>query len=131
MREKLVLIAVVFLIVGFGWYILDFELEKLTKPSSDAVVDIGENDHRDDVENRVDDEGENREYINNKPATSNIIGAEEAKSIVLSLANGNIIGFTLQDDGRLIYKVEVELDGVEHLVKIDAYTGEVISHEVD
>lgn len=131
MREKLVLIAVVFLIVGFGWYILNFELEKLTKPSSDAVVDIGENDHRDDVENRVDDEGENREYINNKPATSNIIGAEEAKSIALSLANGNIIGFTLQDDGRLIYKVEVELDGVEHLVKIDAYTGEVISHEVD
>ena len=131
MKEKLVLIAVVFLIVGFGWYILDFEQEKLTKPSSDAVVDIGENDDRDDVDEPVDDVGENKEHINDKPATSNIIGAEEAKSIALSLVNGKIIGFTLQDDGRLIYKVEVELDGVEHLVKIDAYTGEVISHEVD
>lgn len=87
MREKLVLIAVVFLIVGFGWYILDFELEKLTRPSSDAVVDIRKSDDRDDVDEPVDDVGEN--------------------------------------------KVEVELDGVEHVVKVNAYTGEVISHEVD
>lgn len=60
------------------------------------------------------------------------ISSKEAKSIALKLADGKIEDFELdEDDGRLIYEIEIKAKGVEHEIEIDAYTGEVIEHEVD
>lgn len=63
---------------------------------------------------------------------SNIISAEKAKSIALGLANGKITDFELdEDDGILIYKVEIKAKGLEHEIEIDAHTGKVLEHEID
>lgn len=71
----------------------------------------------------------------NKRSTKNeIISAEEAIAIGLELADGQIIEFELEldkDNGRLIYEIEIEVGNKEHEIKIDAYTSNVLKHEID
>ena len=62
----------------------------------------------------------------------NIISSDEAKTIALKLANGRITEFELdEDDGRLVYEIEIKTKDVEHEIEIDAYTGKVLEHEID
>lgn len=132
--------------------LIDLSIEELIKISRDTgldlskIVDIDDDlieddlddpDDIDDVEDRDDDRGyedddwddDDYKKYGNK---SNIISAEKAKSIALGLANGKITDFELdEDDGRLIYKVEIKAKGLEHEIEIDAHTGKVLEHEID
>lgn len=129
--------------------LIDLSIEELIRISRDTgldlskIVDIDDDlddlieDDLDDVEDRDDDRGyeddvwddDDYKKYGNK---SNIISAEKAKSIALGLANGKITDFELdEDDGRLIYKVEIKAKGLEHEIEIDAHTGKVLEHEID
>ncbi len=61
-----------------------------------------------------------------------IISIEEAKRIALEAFSGEIDDIELdEEDGRLIYEVEIERGDKEAELEIDAYTGEIIIIEID
>lgn len=61
-----------------------------------------------------------------------IISESEAISIAKSVFNGKLEDIELdEDDGRLIYEVELESGNEEAEIEIDAYTGEIIVIEID
>lgn len=91
--------------------------------------DVWDDDNDDDDDDDQDDDDDDKEELVKE---RNIIGEARAKSIALSLANGSITDFELdEDDGRLIYKVEIKAKGLEHEIEIDAHTGKVLEHEID
>ena len=61
-----------------------------------------------------------------------MISSDQAKKIALNKVNGKIVEFELdEDDGRLIYEIEIKKDGREYNLEIDAYTGKIIEFEID
>lgn len=91
--------------------------------------DDWDDDNDDDDDDDQDDDDDDKEELVKE---RNIIGEARAKSIALSLANGSITDFELdEDDGRLIYKIEIKAKGLEHEIEIDAHTGKVLEHEID
>ena len=68
--------------------------------------------------------------------TGSYIGTDKAKSIALSNVSGatqsNVRSCKLdRDDGRVMYEVEIIYGTMEYDFEIDAYTGAVISKDVD
>lgn len=61
---------------------------------------------------------------------SGIISPERARSIALSIANGEIVDFDFDEDD-LEYEIEIELGDLEYEIKIDARTGEVLDVDID
>ncbi|MFY4777423.1 PepSY domain-containing protein [Metabacillus sp. RGM 3146] len=56
-----------------------------------------------------------------------VISKDQAKKIALTTIPGRITKISLKkDDGRLVYKVIVLMNGSEHKIKIDAITGKVL-----
>lgn len=61
-----------------------------------------------------------------------VIDSSEAISIAKDAFSGKVVKFELdEDDGRLIYEIELESDREEAEIEIDAYTGEIIVIEID
>lgn len=62
-----------------------------------------------------------------------LIGLNQAREIALNRVGGGIIEKIELDeeDDRFIYEVELDFDGVEYELEIDAYTGEILSFEKD
>ena len=83
------------------------------------------------VEDDRDDRGENKEAAG-QPVSENRkgrqpIGYEQAKKIALSKFSGKIVKIELdEDDGRLIYEVEMKKGKREAVIEIDAYTGKIL-----
>lgn len=64
--------------------------------------------------------------------TSALIGIAEAERIALQHFSGTIIEIELDsDNGRLYYEVEMKTSKGEVELEIDAYTGKIISIEID
>lgn len=67
-----------------------------------------------------------------KQVSKTVISPEEAGRIALTQFSGTIDEIELdEEDGRLIYEVEIERGDQEAEIEIDAYTGEVIVIEID
>ena len=72
-----------------------------------------------------------------QPAASSYIGVDQAKSIALSAAGfssgqvSNIRCYLERDDGRWEYTVEFWQGTMEYEFEIDAYSGTILSRDVD
>lgn len=67
-----------------------------------------------------------------KTGSKDIISHEEAKKIALQKFDGTITEFELdEDDGHLIYEVEMENGNQEAEFEIDAKTGKILEMEID
>src|SRR5690625_41618 len=73
------------------------------------------------------------EKSNQKPKEKNaIIDVSEVSEIALNEFSGRITEVELdEDDGRLIYEIEIESGELEAEIEIDAHTGEVLVMEID
>ncbi len=61
-----------------------------------------------------------------------VISPQKAGEIALKEFSGEIDEIELEEeDGRLIYEVEIERDDLEAEIEIDAYTGEIIVIEIE
>ncbi|MBM7563042.1 PepSY domain-containing protein, partial [Fusibacter tunisiensis] len=101
----------------------DFNLGDYFKPSEvealkQALFGDDDDDDADDDDQDADRDDQNR----------NRISAEEARKIALNRVNGTIVEFEQDDDD---YEIEIELDGKEYKIEINAYTGEIIKFEMD
>lgn len=112
--------------------------EKATKNSSakQNVAKKSEDDDKDDkkaqkqVTNKAKTNSDNTKSEKKKATTNNssIISKDKAKSIALGLFNGKIEEIELDDDdGLRYYEIELESSTEEAEIKINAYTGELIS----
>lgn len=82
------------------------------------------NDDRDDWNDDDDDDRVNK--------SSNIISSNNASNIAAKTVDGRVLEIELdEDDGRLMYEVELWTSKGEAEVEIDAYTGKVLSVEYD
>lgn len=67
-----------------------------------------------------------------KPEKKTVIDRETAINIALQEFPGEVTDFELdEEDGRLIYEIEIESNKGEAEFEIDAYTGEIIVIEID
>ncbi len=127
---------------GNSGEILDIK-EKPSKNSSTSAKDKKETENK---RNKSNDSKENNELNNNneskKSTHSNeqlniseketAISGKEAKKIALDAFEGTVSDFDLdEDDGRLIYEIEIENGEKEAEIEVDAYTGEVIVIDYD
>lgn len=61
-----------------------------------------------------------------------VISQDEAINIALAQFSGEVDDVDLdEEDGRLIYEIEIERGDLEAEIMIDAYTGEIIIMEID
>lgn len=100
---------------------------------------ISKNDH--DKNQKQDKQAKKEKKANKKKDKSNknkhkknqpIISQEEAIQIALNEFSGKVDDIDLdEEDGRLIYEIEIERGDLEADIEIDAYTGEVILIEID
>ncbi|WP_174615728.1 PepSY domain-containing protein [Virgibacillus ihumii] len=89
------------------------------------------NDNRDDDVNAKNNDKKN-EANNNKTSKEPRISAAKAQDIALKEVPGTLVSSELdEDDGRLIYEIEVKSDKKEAEFDIDAYTGEIIMMSID
>lgn len=103
------------------------ETDDSTKDDSVKDDDVTNNKQSDD--NQSDDSKQN---INANNQNQVVIDFEKAKEIALAQFAGTIKELKLdEDDGRLIYEVEMEGVAGEAELDIDAYTGEIISISID
>ncbi|MBC5636965.1 PepSY domain-containing protein [Ornithinibacillus sp. BX22] len=125
--------------------------EKQDKPSSNStseseskngkINDSDDNtatnskDNQDDnvvEESKKDNQADNGKIENKKEGKKAIIDYETAKKIALAEFDGIITELELdEDDGRLIYEIEIESVNGEAEIDIDAYTGDIISISID
>ena len=67
-----------------------------------------------------------------KEAPKTVLSVEEVSKIALQQFSGEIDEIELdEENGRLIYEIEIERGEQEAEIEIDAYTGEVIVIEID
>jgi uncharacterized membrane protein YkoI len=90
-------------------------------------------DNRSDLHDADDDREVKSEPVQEKPKKERSrISYEEAKKIALNRFNGTIEEIELdEDDGRLIYEVEIVSGNRDADMEIDAYTGEILFLSVD
>ncbi|SDR05862.1 PepSY domain-containing protein [Virgibacillus salinus] len=61
-----------------------------------------------------------------------VIDIDKAKEIALSAFSGTIVSIELdEDDGRLLYEMEMDTNKREAEIEIDAYTGEVLVLDIE
>lgn len=67
-----------------------------------------------------------------QPKKPTVIDVNQAIAIAKSQFNGTVIEAGLdEDDGRLIYEIELENGQEEAEIEVDAYTGEILLIEID
>ncbi|ALX49157.1 PepSY domain-containing protein [Lentibacillus amyloliquefaciens] len=99
--------------------------------------------NNDDNNNNSDDKNDDRMELkqndnkdnntnNNKSSKSAVISTAQAEKIAKNEFNGSIIKLELdEDDGRLVYEIEMKSKNNEADIEIDAYTGEIVVMEID
>lgn len=88
------------------------------------------NENTDQSTNNID---KNQSNTNKTQSTHNtLIDVSEASKIALNQFSGKITDLELdEDDGRLIYEIEIEAGDREAEIEIDAITGEVLVIDID
>ncbi|MBP1968639.1 putative membrane protein YkoI [Virgibacillus natechei] len=80
--------------------------------------------------NDSQDDGNNDE--NSSKTNNTVIDLGKAEEIALNEFDGQITELELdEDDGRLMYEIEIEDGEDEAEIEIDAYTGEILVIEID
>lgn len=91
-----------------------------------------ENKKNNEKHNNQAKEKEQNKQAEEQKETKTVISTEEAAKIALQQFSGEVDEIELEEeDGRLIYEVEIERGEQEAEVEIDAYTGEVIVIEIE
>ncbi|OAB48028.1 PepSY domain-containing protein [Paenibacillus antarcticus] len=80
-----------------------------------------------------DDDEDDYKYTNDtSTAIDSMIGASKASAIAVNHLKGTFIEVDLdRDDGRLVYEVELKIDGGTAEVKVDAKTAKIVSVDKD
>ncbi|MEN2466948.1 PepSY domain-containing protein [Ornithinibacillus sp. FSL M8-0202] len=108
--------------------------EKTNNDSDDNTTTDSKDNQDDHVveESKKDNQADNEKTENKKEGKKAIIDYETAKKIALAEFDGMITELELdEDDGRLIYEIEIESVNGEAEIDIDAYTGDIISISID
>lgn len=114
--------------------------EKLTlkEKKEDSNQDNQDNSEKEGNENKEksakakDNKKSEQKKEKNNEDSNVLIDISEATEIALKEFSGTVTEVELEEeDGRLIYEVEVEAGEQEAEIEIDAYTGEVLVIEID
>jgi uncharacterized membrane protein YkoI len=135
---------------GYTGEVLEMEEEDL--PEQEASEGSGDQstDTDSSADNNTEEQGQEEETEKNDEQTEkkeesneedskeegskerSTIDSEEARRIALNEFDGTVTDLELdEDDGRLIYEIEIERGDEEAEIEIDAYTGEVIVISID
>lgn len=111
------------------------EILTLKEKTNSKKLTIAEKEKNEDEQNnseQSDSEPHDNKNAGNKKNEKTAIDIKEAEEIALSQFSGTITQLELdEDDGRLIYEVEIENGEDEAEVEIDAYTGEILVVSID
>lgn len=105
--------------------------KETTDDNKSKKIVIEEKDDDDVVEGK---ETAKENNTNNKTAKdkNTVIDVKEASNIALKEFSGTITSVDLdEDDGRLIYEIEIDKGHQEAEIEIDAYTGEILVIDID
>ncbi|MBY7142338.1 PepSY domain-containing protein [Virgibacillus sp. NKC19-3] len=92
--------------------------------------DDGESSNTNENRNDSQDNGNNDE--NSANSNNAVIDVAKAEEIAQNEFDGQLTELELdEDDGRLMYEIEIENGDDEAEIEIDAYTGEVLVIEID
>ncbi|RDW15071.1 PepSY domain-containing protein [Oceanobacillus chungangensis] len=70
--------------------------------------------------------------VEQKSTNKAVIGDKKARSIAANQFSGTIVELDLdEDDGRLIYEIEMENGDSDAEIEIDAYTGKILVVDID
>ncbi|PAV30688.1 hypothetical protein CIL05_06190 [Virgibacillus profundi] len=99
-----------------------------TNENSDVNNDQkGKNGEKSSNDGKIKDNNSNKDS-----STNAVISKDKAKEIALKEFSGTIVELEQdENDGRLIYEIQIEDGEDEAEVEIDAYTGEVILVDID
>jgi len=110
--------------------------EQAKKEADKKQGDKKSTDKSDKKDKQKDKTDKKKEQTNEKEPESEskkaVISTKEAGEIALKEFSGEIDEIELEEeDGRLIYEVEIERGEQEAEIEIDAYTGEIIVIEIE
>lgn len=111
----------------------DKQDEKLILKEKQDEKDKANQDKNKDNQTQNKQQNKKEEKSKQKSKEKNaIIDVSEASEIALNEFSGRITDVELdEDDGRLIYEIEIESGELEAEIEIDAHTGEVLVMEID
>ncbi|MGN0294237.1 MAG: PepSY domain-containing protein [Lachnospiraceae bacterium] len=114
------------------------ETEAVKEPSGYENDDDHDDDRNDDHDSEhISDHHSLGSSGSSQPATDTYIGNEKALSIALEHAGLSTSDLTKKEiepddeDGRMIYKVELKTGKAEYEYEIDAVTGDILEAEID
>ncbi|MFA1822587.1 PepSY domain-containing protein [Virgibacillus oceani] len=89
-------------------------------------------DHADEQEEEEAAENKEEQTEESDREERSTIDTEEAQRIALNEFDGTVTSLELdEDDGRLIYEIEIERGNHEAEIEIDAFTGEILVISID
>lgn len=112
----------------------DSDDAKSDKDDSDEHSNNGTKANNDNNDKNVKEEKNDKKNAdkNNETSRDPRISAAKAQEIALKEVPGTVISSELdEDDGRLIYEIEIKSDKKEAEFEINAYTGEIIVMSID
>lgn len=84
-------------------------------------------EEKDDSDDDINDEDKENQDLKNSNSKKPVIEDKKAEETALKEFDGKIISNELdEDDGRLVYEIEIHKDKKEADIEIDAITGEVV-----
>lgn len=102
------------------------EAEQETKPKAEQEKQDNKKEPKSEKKEKP------KEKVQKKKSNNALIDINEASKIALREFAGTITEVELdEDDGRLIYEIEIEAGDQEAEIEIDAHTGEVLVIEID
>lgn len=107
--------------------------EKIDHPTEEPAKEIVEKKDEDKSHDKIVTNNSNKTpEVEKKPKKQTVINTQSAINIALKEFPGKVTDVDLEeDDGRMIYEIEIESSKGEAEFKIDAYTGEVFVIEID
>ncbi|PAE99089.1 hypothetical protein CHH59_13335 [Shouchella clausii] len=122
------------------------DAEKIASTEGNGIVESIDYDEKRNVYNlivvkensqriEVDIDGVNGDVIRSKEKpveTGGQISVEEAKQIALEELNGTVVDSELdEEDGLLVYEIEIETDSEEGTIVVNAFTGAIESVAIE
>ncbi|GAB3791194.1 PepSY domain-containing protein [Virgibacillus kimchii] len=125
---------------GNNGEVLDMQEEELPEPrekdgTNDASSDQNRsNSEQEDAQEQQEPEKEDEQEKEDETPSGerSTIDTEEARNIALNEFDGIVTSLELdEEDGRLIYEIEIERGDHEAEIEIDAFTGEILVISID
>ncbi|MFD1336965.1 PepSY domain-containing protein [Oceanobacillus iheyensis] len=108
------------------------EAEKAENVEPDDNNDTTTDNNQDNQDNNDDTDKADKDEPSSEQGNNAIISSEEAKEIALNQFSGTVSELELdEDDGTMIYEIEIVDGNKEATIEINAYTGNVIVIETE